>query len=252
MISDPVFYLYAIPAVLIFGMAKGGFGGGISVIAVPLLAMATDPVTAAAILLPLLVAMDIVALWSFRGQFSRTNLRILLPGAIVGVVIGSFGFHYLSEAAIRLLIGVISLGFCANYYLARAATEQRSPSALRGGFWGMVAGFTSFGIHAGAPPVSIYLLPLQLEKRRLMGTMAIFFAVVNFVKLIPYTWLGEFSSTNLWTSLVLLPLAPLGVRLGYYLLHKVDEQWVYRLCYFFLMVAGGKLFYEGVIGTVFA
>jgi hypothetical protein len=83
-----------------------------------------------------------------------------------------------------------------------------------------------------------------------MGTMAVFFAVVNLVKLIPYGWLGQLNSANLFTSLALLPLAPIGVRLGYYLLHRVDEVWVYRLCYFFLMVAGGRLLYQGVIGLL--
>ncbi|CAH0991911.1 hypothetical protein SIN8267_02026 [Sinobacterium norvegicum] len=250
MINEPIFYLYAIPAVLIFGMAKGGFGGGISVISVPLLAMVSDPVTAAAIMLPLLVAMDLVALWSFRGQYSKQQLAILLPGAVLGVIIGSFGFRYLSEDAIRLLIGVISLAFCANYYLARPRVEAGSTSRAKGGFWGLVAGFTSFGIHAGAPPVNIYLLPLKLDKKVLMGTMAVFFAVINIVKLIPYAWLGQLNSANLWTSLILLPLAPIGVRLGYYLLHRVDEVWVYRLCYFFLMVAGGRLLYQGVVGLI--
>ena len=78
-----------------------------------------------------------------------------------------------------------------------------------------------------------------------MGTFALFFAVVNIVKLIPYTLLGQFDGTNLLTSLVLIPLAPIGVRLGYFLLHKVSEALVYRICYFFLMVIGLKLFIEG-------
>ncbi len=246
MITDPIFYLYAIPAVLLFGLSKGGFGGGVSVLSVPLMAMTTDPVTAAAILLPLLVAMDLVAMWSFRGQYSTLNLKILLPGAILGVGIGSFTFHYLSEPAIRIMIGLMAVGFCANYYIQRGPSKKTQPNRLKGSFWGMLAGFTSFGIHAGAPPVNIYLLPLQLEKKQLMGTMALFFACVNFVKLVPYSLLGEFDQQNLLTSLVLLPLAPIGVRLGYFLLHKVDQKLVYRLCYFFLAIAGAKLLFEGI------
>jgi uncharacterized protein len=250
MIQDPFFYLCAIPAVLIFGMAKGGFGGGIAVISVPLMALAVSPVQAAAILLPVLVAMDVVALWSFRGQWDKHNLRITLPGAVAGIIIGSLVFRYLNEDMIRILIATIALVFCANYYFGSKTPEPRPASVGRGSFWGAIAGFTSFGIHAGGPPYSIYMLPQQLEKTRLMGTFAVFFAAVNAIKLIPYTWLGQFSSQNLLTSLVLVPLAPIGVRLGYWLLHKVSEQLIYRLCYFFLVIVGIKLLVEGGYGLL--
>ncbi len=261
MITDPLFYLCAVPAVLLYGMAKGGFGGGIAVVAVPLMTLAVSPVTAAAILLPILVVMDFVAIWSFRGNWSRINLKYTLPGALAGIVVGAFTFRYLSEDAIRIMIGVISVAFCLNYYwnsglkqklLGTEAGEPdpKQPSPIRGNWWGSIAGFTSFGIHAGGPPISIYMLPLRLEKTHLMGTFAVFFTVVNLVKLIPYAWLGQFDASNLTTSLVLVPLAPVGVRLGYYLLHKVSEQLIYQLCYFFLAVVGAKLLWDGLTGTL--
>jgi uncharacterized membrane protein YfcA len=250
MIQDPFFYLCAIPAVLIFGIAKGGFGGGIAVISVPLMALAVSPVQAAAILLPVLVVMDVVALWSFRGKWDKQNLRFTLPGAIAGIVVGSLVFRYLNDDMIRILIATIALIFCANYYFGSKTPEPRPASVGRGTFWGAVAGFTSFGIHAGGPPLSVYMLPQQLEKTRLMGTFAIFFATVNAIKLIPYTWLGQFNSQNLLTSLILIPLAPVGVRLGYFLLHKVSERLIYQLCYFFLGIVGVKLLLEGSYGLI--
>ncbi len=250
MISDPFFYLCAIPAILIFGMAKGGFGGGIAVVSVPLMSLAISPVQAAAILLPILLVMDAVALWSFRGQWDRANLKIILPGAMIGIVLGSMGFRYLSEDMIRILIGVIAVAFCLNYWFKPAAQTQRGPDKLRGRIWGAVAGFTSFGIHAGGPPINIYLLPQRLEKSLLMGTMAIFFAVVNVVKLIPYSLQGSFDHTNLLTAAILMPVAPVGVRLGFYLLHKVSEVSIYRICYFFLFVVGVKLLIDGGRGVL--
>lgn len=245
MITDPFFYLCAIPAVLIFAMVKGGFGGGIAIISVPLMSLAVPPVQAAAILLPLLLVMDGVAIWSFRGSWSRVNIERTLPGAIVGIGLGALTFHSLSEAAIRLLIGTICVAFCLNYWLQPGTRVKTKPGIIAGSVWGSIAGFTSFGIHAGGPPMSIYLLPQRMDKIELMGTFAIFFAVVNLVKLIPYTWLGQFDSTNLLTSLVLIPLAPIGVRLGYFLLHKISEVLVYGICYFFLMLIGLKLLYDG-------
>ncbi len=245
MISDPFFYLCAIPAVLIFAMVKGGFGGGIAIISVPLMSLAVPPVQAAAILLPLLIAMDAVAIWSFRGAWSKENIRLALPGAVAGIVVGAFTFRYLSEAGIRLLIGSISVIFCLNYWLQPSQKPKTNPNIGSATLWGSIAGFTSFGIHAGGPPMSIYLLPQRMEKVLLMGTFAVFFAVVNLIKLIPYAWLGQFDKTNLLTSLVLMPLAPIGVCLGYFLLHKISEVLVYRICYFFLMVVGLKLLYDG-------
>lgn len=249
MITDPLFYLFAIPAVLIFGMAKGGFGGGIAIIAVPLMALTVPPIQAAAILLPLLVAMDLVALWSFRGQWSKINLKMTLPGAIVGILIGAFTFRYLSEDTIRILIGLIAVAFCLNYWLKRENKKLQPPNIIRGSLWGCISGFTSFGIHSGGAPISVYLLPQQMEKTLLMGTFAVFFMVVNLVKLIPYAWLGQFDNTNLMTSLVLLPVAPIGVRLGYYLLHKINEVTIYRLAYFFLFIMGLKLLWDGSQNT---
>lgn len=246
MITDPFFYLCAIPAILIFAMVKGGFGGGIAIISVPLMSLAVPPTQAAAIILPLLVVMDGVAIWSFRGTWSKINLRLALPGAVAGVVVAAFTFQYLSEANIRLMIGSISVIFCLNYWLQPSVKNKTEPNIVAASLWGSIAGFTSFGIHAGGPPMSIYLLPQQMEKTVLMGTFAVFFTVVNLVKLIPYAWLGQFDTTNLLTSLVLMPLAPVGVRLGYFLLHKISELLVYRICYFFLMLVGVKLLYDGL------
>lgn len=250
MITDPFFYLCAIPAVLIFGIAKGGFGGSIAVVSVPLMALAISPVKAAAILLPLLLVMDAVALWSFRGQWHKTNLKILLPGAIAGIVIGALYFRYLSDDAVRILIACIALAFTLNFLIKRGKVVTTQPNVIKGSLWGAVAGFTSFGIHAGGPPANIYLLPQNLDKTILMGTLAVFFAIVNLVKVVPYALLGQLDYSNLTTSLVLLPLAPIGVRLGYTLHNKVSQATIINLCYIFLAVAGIKLFYDGIRGIL--
>ena len=249
MVSDPFFYLCAIPAVLIVGMAKGGFGGGVSVVSVPLMALAVSPVQAAAIMLPILLVMDAVAIWSFRGQYSKSNLKTIVPAAAVGIVIGGFTFQYLSNDGVRIVIGVISVLFCLNYWFSKQVTYSQTASKLKGNIWGAISGFTSFGIHAGGVPISVYLLPQNMDKIVLMGTMAIFFAIVNVIKLVPYTLMGQLDSTNLMTSLTLVPLAPIGVRLGFYLLHKVSAQLIYRICYTFLFIAGGYLLIQGIRGV---
>ncbi len=248
MINDPAFYLLAIPVVLLVGISKGGFGGGLGVLAVPLLSLMIDPRIAAALLLPILCVMDIFSVWSFRGTWDRRNLKLLMPGALLGTLLGALTFSITNVDMIRVLVGVLAIYFVAHYLWGLRMLQQarRREAGLVGGtFWGAVAGYTSYIAHAGGPPVSIYLLPQQLPKVTLVGTTVLFFAIINLIKLVPYIWLGQLDSTTLMTSLVLLPLAPIGVKIGVYLLHRVSERWFYWICYGFLLVAGMKLFLEG-------
>lgn len=250
MITDPLFYACAIPAVLLFGLAKGGFGGSIGILSVPLMALVISPPQAAAILLPILCVMDLLALRKFWRKWHVANLKIMIPGAIIGIVIGSLTFQYLSEDHVRLLIGLLALGFAANFWRKQATDEVTQPNRLKGSFWSMISGFTSFGIHAGGPPINVYLLPQKLNPTLYVGTNAVLFAVVNYVKLIPYFLLGQLTVGNLGTSLALLPLAPVGIGLGYFLHDKMSPLLFYRVVNGFLFIAGIKLCFDAVNGLM--
>jgi uncharacterized membrane protein YfcA len=217
-------------------------------LSVPLIALAVSPVQAAAILLPILVVMDLFALKNFKAQCSIENLKIIIPGAAIGILLGTFTFSYFSANIIRIIIGTIAVIFTLNYWFQQKVIQGSKPDLLKGYFWSAIAGFTSFGVHAGGPPISIYLLPQKMDKKILMGTFAWFFTVANILKLIPYTWLGLFDNTNIVTSLILMPLAPVGVALGYFLLNKVSVTTIYSVCYVFLFFAGLSLIYKGSIG----
>lgn len=250
MLTDPFFLLVAIPAILITGISKGGFGGGLGMVAVPLMALAITPVQAAAIMLPILCVMDLVALWHFRGKADWQQLRILLPAAVVGIGLGTLGFQHLSDAQLKLMIGAIALGFVCHRFLKRNSTEARPTSVARGSLWGTLSGFTSFGVHAGGPPLSIYLLPLKLQKTVFAATTVVFFTTVNQVKLVPYFWLGQFTTTNLSTSLLLAPLAPLGIWLGRQLHDRISDRGFFMICYGLLALAGVKLVWDGLTGLL--
>ncbi len=247
-IADPAFYVLAVIAILIVGIAKSGFGGGLGVLAVPLMALAIPPLQAAAILLPVLCLMDAFNIWHYRHSWDKQNIRILLPAALFGVLIGTFTFRYLTDAHIRILIGMIAVVFAFNFFFHRSERPTRGPDRLRGTFWGTIAGFVSFGVHAGGPPANVYLLPQRLHKSIFVGTMVVLFTVVNYVKLIPYGILGQINLTNITTSLVLAPLAPVGVWMGLRLHKIIDEAWFYPACYLLLFVTGVKLLYDGVTG----
>jgi len=113
-------------------------------------------------------------------------------------------------------------------------------------FWSSVSGLTSTIAHAGGPPLSIYLLPLRLDKAVMVGTTVVFFAVINLVKLVPYAWLGLFDGRNLATSLALAPLAPVGIWMGVNLMRRIPETVFYRICYAILAVVGVKLLWDGI------
>jgi uncharacterized membrane protein YfcA len=247
LIEQPLFYLLAVPAVLILGISKGGFGGGLGSLAVPLTALVVSPIQAAAVLLPILCVMDVHGAWVYRGRWDKANLKILMPAALIGLAVGTFTFRHLDAQIIRLLIGTIAVGFTIHFWLSglTATPTARGADAVRGGFWGAVSGFTSFIAHAGGPPMSVYLLPQRMDKTRFLATTVIFVLFMNYVKLVPYAWIGQFSAENVYTSLVLLPIAPIGMWLGIWLHRVVPEDVFYRVCYLLLFVAGLKLLYDG-------
>jgi uncharacterized membrane protein YfcA len=249
LITDPNFYLVAIPAVLIYGIAKGGFGGGVVVVAVPLMALVVSPVQAAAILLPILCVMDLLALWVFRGRWRWKELRLLVPSSLAGIAVGTLLFEYMSADVIRLILGTIAVTFTLHWVWLRSRRSS-APESLFGPGVGIVAGtsagFTSFVAHAGAPPLSIYLLRRGMDRTTFVATTTVFFAVANFVKLVPYAWLGQLDTSNLTTSLILSPLAPVGITAGKWLHDRVSDRFFFGFAYVTLLLVGGKLMWDGL------
>ncbi|VAW02549.1 Integral membrane protein [hydrothermal vent metagenome] len=251
---DPIwFYFLAVPVVLLVGISKGGFAGGLGTLAVPLLALMVDPRVAAAIMLPILCTMDIFTAWRYRRDWDMKTLKILLPGALVGIVIGGLTFSIMNADTIRVIVGAMAIYFVGNYWFVQRRNRKVEPhghNSLKGGLLGAASGFTSFIAHAGGPPLSQYLFPLRLDKTVLVGTSVMFFIIVNYVKLIPYAWLGQLSLENLRMSLYLLPFAPVGVWLGIWMHNRVSNVLFYVICYGLLFLVGIKLFVEGMIALI--
>ncbi len=252
-ITDPIFYFLSVPAVLIYGIGKGGLGGALGIIAVPLMAFAVSPLQAAAILLPILCVMDVFAVRYHYKNADYSVIKKMLPGALVGVIIAGVYINVVPQAGLKLTIGVLSLWFCAQYVwsmFANSAQAAKTNNTIGASVWGTVSGFSSTTIHAGGGPASMYLLPIKLEKVTLIATMAVFFALLNVAKLVPYALSGEFDATTVLTALVLMPLAPLGVSMGVWLLHRVSQTRIYQLCYLFLFLSGAKLSYDGLLALI--
>jgi uncharacterized membrane protein YfcA len=245
MISDPIFYLVAIPAVIFVGFSKGGFGGALGGTAVPLMAIAISPTQAASILLPILCLADLFGLRMYFGKWHAASLKVLIPGAVAGVALGALTFGLLNEDAIRLLIGIISVLFvAAKWMMSSHAQSPEKPSLLKGSLLSTTSGYTSFVAHAGGPPIMMYLLPQRLDKTAYIATTNIFFLLTNAIKLAPYAWLGQFSSANLIASATLAPLVPLGVWCGYWLQEKVSQKLFYNIAQACLLLTGLQLIYQ--------
>tara|TARA_Y100001936_G_scaffold239124_1_gene271778 strand:+ start:328 stop:1071 length:744 start_codon:yes stop_codon:yes gene_type:complete len=246
LVYDPFFYLVSIPAVLLYGIAKGGFAGPLAIMGVPLMSLVISPLQAAAILLPILCLQDLISIYSYRKSFHLRNLLILLPAALIGIILGFFWFSYLSDNNIRLFLGSLAIIFSLNYFFFSRESAETEVSLTRGSFWGAISGFTSFGIHAGGLPFNIYMLPQKLDHRVYVGTAAVFFGLVNLLKLYPYYLLDQLRIDNLTTSLFLMPFAPLGFYIGYKLTQRIDGERFYALTYACLLIIGIKLFTDGI------
>jgi uncharacterized protein len=247
-ISEPSFYLVAVPAVILVGLAKGGLGGALGLVGVPLMALVVSPLQAAAILLPILVLMDMASLWFWRGYFDRRTLAIMLPGAMIGIGAGWLTAALVTADMVRLILGLVSLLFVSRWMMQKIFSGETATGHNRmlGMFWGAVSGFTSFVAHAGGPPYQVYTLPRRFDSKIFTGTSVIFFATVNAVKLLPYFALGQFDSTNIATSFALAPLAPLATLSGAWVVKRMRPEVFYPISYAAVLIVAIKLLWDGV------
>lgn len=241
-----LFWVSAVAAVIFLGISKAGFGGGAGFLATPLMSLFIPVADAAALLLVLLIIIDFVMLPHYRHHYHRPSLKVLLIGAMFGILGGAFLFTAFSEneRVLRIFIGVIALAYVVYYSFGLSKRfnigESRyfTPIGITAG---IAAGFTSTLAHAGGPPATIFLLPQQHSKQVFVGTMAILFTIVNLTKLIPYSFLGLIRVGNLMTILLLAPFCFIGARIGIYLNNRFDPVWFTRIIYILLFVTGLQL-----------
>ena len=247
--QDLHFYLFAIPAVVLIGLAKGGFSG-LGALGTPLMALGmSDPVRAAAILLPILIAQDVVGVTAFRKSWDGSVLVAMLPGAAVGIALGYLLAAQISADAVMGVLGAITILFGA-YRLwvergGRIAASSDSPAWV-GSLFGVGAGFTSQIAHAGGPPFQMWVMPKRLDRDVFVGTSAIFFAIVNWIKVPAYVALGQFTTDNLIATAVLLPAAVLASLVGVRLVRKLSMERFYTIVYLLMIAAGAKLLLDGL------
>ncbi|HSW18540.1 MAG TPA: sulfite exporter TauE/SafE family protein [Ramlibacter sp.] len=247
LITDPYFYAVAVPAVLLLGISKSGFGSGFGSLAVPLMALAVPVPQAAAILIPVLFVMDVLGLHLWRRHFDWPLIRFLLPFGLLGTVIGTVVFRLIDARVVAGVVGVFTLLFLAQRLVFPPRAAAPPPPRWIGAILTTVSGFTSFVAHAGGPPINAYAIPLKLRPQTFAATMAVFFFAINMSKWIPYAWLGLLDLRNMATSAALLPLAPLGVAVGVRVAGRINPVMFYRLIYGGMLLTGVKLVWDGFL-----
>jgi uncharacterized membrane protein YfcA len=241
---DPLFLAVVIPAVIALGLAKGGLVS-LGSIATPLTALVLPPLEAAALLLPILMVQDVISLWVYRRHWDAWNLKVMLPGAAAGIVVAWAMAAHVSDAIVRIIVGLIGLAFVATARLGRPAEDVGSPSALAGLFWSSLSGFTSAFANAGGPPFQIFTLPQRMPKLTFVGTGVIFFAAVNWMKIPPYIALGNFTSHNLLMSLTLMPIAIASNFAGIWLVRIMPTKLFYDISYVLVLLVSLGLLWQG-------
>jgi uncharacterized membrane protein YfcA len=245
-IQDPIFYLVATPAVVLLGFSKGGLTG-VGSLSLPLMVLVIEPVQAAAIMLPILIAQDMVGVWSFRRHLDWYVLGWTVPGATIGILIGYLFAASVSSAAVMALVGAISIAFGAyRLWLGRHGPPKAGASSPGwvGSLFGVASGFTSQIAHAGAPPFQLWVMPRRLRRDVLIGTSAVYFAALNWIKVPAFAALGQFSATNMLTAAALLPVAIVATFAGVWVARRIDGERFYKIIYYLMISVGAILLVE--------
>lgn len=246
--AEPLFYLLAAIAVILVGLGKGGFSG-LGSAAMPVMTLAIDPISGAAILLPLFIVQDAVGVWSFRHSVDWRLLAWALPGAVLGIFLGWLLATSVPVWAVEAAVGGIAIIFGLNQLAAKSGAgvslKKPQPDAV-GLFWGGVSGFTSQIALAGGPPFQIWALSRKLSRDMFVGTNALFFAASNWLKVPAFVALGQFTERNAVLTSIFLPLAIASTIAGVWLVRRISPERFVVVINLLMVAVGAKLLWSAL------
>jgi uncharacterized protein len=246
--SGVEFWVVAVIAAVLTGVGKGGLPM-VGTLTVPVLSLVISPVAAAGLILPVYILSDLFGLYAYRHDFDKRVLLIACVSMTLGVGLGWATARLIPEAAVTVLLGVISVAFALNLLLRKVVV--RAPRRAEWGpglFWCTIAGFTSFVSHSGGPPYQIWTLPLGMKKAAFAGTSTIAFTYINAIKLVPYFYLGQINLVSLETALVLMPIAAAAVFFGVWVVKRLPEKLFFQIVTWSLLLIGLELIWKGLQG----
>jgi 3-oxoacyl-[acyl-carrier protein] reductase len=249
-------------AIFLIGLTKSGFGSGAGLMIVPMTAFAMANIpgygadAALALLLPLLIVGDLLAIWQYRKVLSMRIVRRLLPGTALGVVLGSLILGWfvsqqrqVTEALINISIGFesVTLVLLQFYRIWRARGELPPyvPRIWRSFTVGAVAGVSSTLAHAAGPIIALHLLPQKLERGMFVGTGALYFAILNASKLPAYYQVGLFQKISPTFALFFMPLVIAGALFGYWVNRRISDRIFSNTLYAITFLLGWYILLKG-------
>jgi hypothetical protein len=262
-----LFLIVGSVSAMVFSLAKTGFGGGLGLLAVPIMIYACQGNSdlALGIMLPMLIAADYVAVISWWRVWKLRIIAALLPGVVVGIALawgalwwlgsleasqaGGVSEKQLSDAVLKIAVGLIALFFVTLRivrYLRKKDLVFR-PVPWQSVAAGSSAGFTSTLAHAAGPIATMYLLPQPLSKQQFVATSAALFWFVNQLKLPAYWHLGMINTDTLWAGAALLPAIVIGAVLGRFLHARLGRKQFAAVIYTLLAIAGVDLVRKGLM-----
>lgn len=246
----PLDWTLVITGALLVGLAKGGLVG-VGNLTVILFAMVFEAKLSVGLLLPVLIAADLVAITVYRRHAEWGYLKILLPWMALGIVAGYFLFGMLSNLMVERFIGGIVLAMTLLQILRTLAREHgwgdfadRMPHSL--GFrsvLGVLGGFASMVANAAGPVGQLYFISVGLPKLAFIGTGAWCFFIVNLIKVPFQAHLGIINLDSLQISLILAPFAMAGALVAPRVVHFIPQKLFTFAVWFFIVLAGVKLLF---------
>jgi len=254
-------------AIFLIGLTKSGFGAGVGLMIVPMTVAAYAHLpgggkAALPFLLPLLMGGDLIAVYHWRAAHDWKIIRRLLPGSVVGIILGSLLLYYfdslgpLAESLINLEIGLESIFLVSlNWYRewrAKHAPPAYQPTMLKSTAVGIFAGVSSTLAHAAGPIIALHLLPQRLPRSVFVGTCALYFFIVNSAKIPGYYMAGLFGQVQPLFSLQFLPLVLVGALAGLWLNKRINDVLFSKIVYAITFLLGFYVLARGIIGLASA
>jgi len=240
----------AVFVAVLVGLSKGGIGGTTAILGVAIMSLIISPVQAAGILLPVLLVMDFIACWVWRKSWDKPMVWMMLPAGLAGVVAGWMMAAYVSDAVVRLVIGGIATVYLIQYVsgLRGAEVLAKPQDPIKASVWGFLSGYGSFVAHSGGPAYQIYAMPLKAAPAVFTATSTLFFTIINVAKVFPYAALGQFDPSNLFTSVVLMPIAAVATLAGAWIVRRIPMGPFYAFMHVMLLLVTVKLIWDGLTG----
>ena len=223
------------------GVSKSALAGALGVFAVPLLMLRLPATEAIALMLPILIVADALSVRSYWRQWNSQLLCLLIPGGLAGVIVAHSVVSVVSTEQLRNIIALICIVFALRSLLLSNSKIDLINNRFGALVMSGLSGFSSTLVHAGGPPLMIYLSSRGLAPKAFVATASAYFATMNLFKLAGFSLLGLLSLENIATAALFIPLALLGNRLGVHVQQGLNVKVFMKAMNVLLLILGAWL-----------